>query len=319
MEPRGGAALNPGRLAELLDRHAARPMFFVALLSLIVVAGATHRLTNLLHSPEDGSIGVAVTELEIDAFGWSLVLLWPMFAIEAFLRVSCRPREMSLGAATCRALPIICVPPLRLGSRGYARRDSLWLPGAGWRVVDKRLRRDLERFFGVPMILLAFLTLPLLVVEYAWKEQLRASALLTWLLDVGTSFIWLAFAVELIVMVSVSEKRVRYLARHWVDVVIVLLPLVDVLPALRALRALRLQQLTRIGRAYRLRALVMKLWRAMLVLEVMQRLTGATPEKRLRSLEELARAKQEELDDLRGEIDELRRKAGLNASRTTQG
>ena len=71
-------------------------------------------------------------------------------------------------------------------------------------------------------------------------------------------------------------------------------------------QALRMQQVTRLGRAYRLRAVAMKLWRAMLVLEVIQRLTGWSPEKRLKRLEELLRAKEEEIADLRGEIDRLR-------------
>jgi hypothetical protein len=68
-----------------------------------------------------------------------------------------------------------------------------------------------------------------------------------------------------------------------------------------------MQQVSRLGRAYRLRALAMKLWRAMLVLQVVQRLSGWSPEKRLKRLEELLRAKEEEVADLREEIARLRK------------
>jgi hypothetical protein len=117
-------------------------------------------------------------------------------------------------------------------------------------------------------------------------------------------------------MNAVAENRIRYCYLHWIDLAIVLLPLIEALPILRLLRLgslLRVEQVARLGRLYRLQALAMKGWRAMLVLEVVQRLTGRSLEHRLKRLEELLLLKEEETAELRREIEELR---ALVAART---
>jgi hypothetical protein len=47
-------------------------------------------------------------------------------------------------------------------------------------------------------------------------------------------------------------------------------------------------------------------WRAFLLLQIVQRLAGRSPERRLARLQEQVRAKEEEVADVRREIDELR-------------
>jgi voltage-gated potassium channel len=286
------------KVAAALDRFWTRPLFFAAFLFLVVLAGAGHRLKD-----------ERISDFEVYLILGSLATLWPLFLVEAVVRFMFG-NEPSLWRRVGYSFLVLLLPPLHLGSRGYARTHELWLPFLGWRAVDRHLRRKLEQIFGIPMIVLALLTLPLLAMELYWRDPIAESPGLSLFIDLSTSFIWLAFAVEFILMVSVAERKAQYMARHWVDVLIVLLPVIDVLPALRSVRAfqaLRMQQLTRLGRAYRLRALAMKLWRAMLLLEVIQRLTGWTPEKRLRRLEELLRAKEEELTDLREEIAKLQK------------
>jgi voltage-gated potassium channel len=178
----------------------------------------------------------------------------------------------------------------------------------GWRPVDADLRRALERGFGLPMIGFALLVLPLFALEYYWAEAVRAHPALALGLDIGTAVIWLAFAVELVLMASVSERPLHYCFLHWIDVAIVLLPVVEVLPALRLLRlgrSLRLEPLLRWGQLLRLRALAARGWRALLVLQVVQRLAGRSPEHQLNQLRDLLRAKEEEVAQLRREIREL--------------
>jgi hypothetical protein len=173
----------------------------------------------------------------------------------------------------------------------------------------------LERFFSIPMIGFALMVLPLLAVEYYWAEQIREEPLLRLWFDIGTSVVWLAFSVELIVMVSVSDRPWRYCLFHWIDVAIVLLPLVEMLPLFRLLRLgrlLRLDQLLRWGRLHRLQALATRGWRALLLLRIVQRLTARSPEHRLEQLRDLLRAKEEEAAELREEIVALEA-AGTNA------
>jgi hypothetical protein len=272
-------------------------MFFLAVLFLIVLAGLIHRYPRL-----------APSDVEARLIVGSLAGLWVVFLLESALRFHFRNRERSAWKALLGALACALLPPLRMGCRSQVRPNHIWLPWLGWQEMDRRLRLRLERCFSVPMILFALMVLPILAVEYYEAERVRAEPVLALWIDIGTSVIWLAFAIELIVMVAVSDRPWRYCFLHWIDVVIVLLPLVEMLPLFRLLRLgrlLRLEQLLRWGRLARLQGLVSHAWRAFLMLEIAQRLTGRSLEHRLEQLQGLVRAKEEELVDLRREIKEV--------------
>ncbi|MSQ96192.1 MAG: hypothetical protein EXR98_16790 [Gemmataceae bacterium] len=84
--------------------------------------------------------------------------------------------------------------------------------------------------------------------------------------------------------------------------------MIDFLPILRLwqlARLVQLNQISRLGRLYRLRGLMLKAWRAFLLLEMLSRLLGNYKERRLKKLRDLAAAKEIELDELRQEITEL--------------
>src|SRR4051794_33384280 len=114
--------------------------------------------------------------------------------------------------------------------------------------MDERSERIAKRL-ETPMLIAAALTLPVVVVGEShpggWQES--TAEVLNWAT-------WLAFAFELVVMLSVVPDRRRWLREHPLDVVIVLLT-PPVLPAslqslrvfrlLRLLRLLRLAQLSR--------------------------------------------------------------------------
>ena len=286
------------RRLELLDRLLGPTFFFLAVAFLILTAGVIHRL---------GHAGL--TDFEADVLVWGLLLLWPMFVLEGLLRLlACRPPGSGLGRRLSAFLGVCVFPAIRMGGRAYADAGKCWLPGPGWVVVDQRLRGRLERLISVPMVIIALLMLPLLAMEYFWLEQVRAHFALSLVLDIGTSIVWLAFALEFIVMVSMANDRTRYCLHNWMNLAVVCLPLVDVLPILRLVRLtgfLELQQLGRLSRLYRLRGLLARTWRAVLLLEMIQRLRGRYREKHLQRLKELLNARQEEIAELREEIAEL--------------
>ena len=290
------AAVPEGGRRSWEDRLAG-PTFFLALAFLVVLAGVIHRLPRLDRGDPEAYLILG-----------GLAALWLALLAEAALRF--RLRDGARPAWKALAVAVACglLPPLRLGCRSRIRPNHIWLPVLGWRPIDARLRGTLERFFSVPMVVLAFMVLPLFVLECWWAEDVRAEPVLAWGLDVGSGFIWLAFAVELILMVAVADRPVRYCRQHWIDVAVVLLPVVEVLPLFRLLRlgrVLRLEQLLRWGRLHRLQALAMRGWRALLLLQVVQRLTRRSPERQLRQLQELLQAKEEDVADLRREIREL--------------
>jgi hypothetical protein len=303
------AARDNGR--QLWEDRLAGPMFLLAVLFLVVLAGLIHRYPHL-----------KATDLEANLIEAGLAGLWVVFVLEAGFRFRLRDPERPAWKALVAAAACAVVPPLRMGCRSQVRSHHIWLPGLGWQEINSHLRNILERLFSIPMIFFALMVLPLLALEYFEAEKIRAEPVLALWLDIGTSVIWLAFAVELIVMAAISERRWRYCLLHWIDVAIVVLPALEMLPLFRLLRLgriLRLEELLRWGRVHRLQALVGRCWRAILLLQIAQRLTGRSLEYQLKQHQELLQAKEEELGDLRREIKELEeriaRKASLRASR----
>jgi voltage-gated potassium channel len=94
-----------------------------------------------------------------------------------------------------------------------------------------------ERRVEIPMLLLAGAFL----VAYAWpvidqgldgdlRSSLRA---LSW-------SVWVAFAVDFLIRITLAENRVRYALRHWYDVVLIVLPMFRTLRLLRLLALMRM-------------------------------------------------------------------------------
>jgi len=168
------------------------------------------------------------------------------------------------------------------------------------------------------MLVFAVLILPVLALEFVRADDVRASPALALTVHAGVAVIWVAFATEFAVKVSASRRPFVYSKERWLDLAIVLLPvlefalstLADAAPVARLLRLTRAvapEQLARMGQLYRLRGLLMKAWRAVLVLRLVAKLTGNTPAKQLRTLEAQIAEAEAALADLRGQADELRR------------
>lgn len=136
-----------------------------------------------------------------------------------------------------------------------ARR--VFIPVYGWFDVDDTHRARVERYFHAPMLILALLVLPILLVEWSYGERLSAAhPAARAAICVSGAIIWLAFLMEFIIKISISESRWRYATKHWLDIVIVALPL---LRPLRALRVVRAAEVARVSRVFTLRGVVMKL------------------------------------------------------------
>jgi voltage-gated potassium channel len=101
-----------------------------------------------------------------------------------------------------------------------------------------------ERRFDIPMLLVAALVLPSMLLDQPGvKQPWRGIGVA---LDWG---IWTAFTVELIVMLLVVPNRWRYLLRNPIDVIVVLLTppfLTSLFDGVRALRLVRLLRLLRL-------------------------------------------------------------------------
>lgn len=266
--------------------------------------------SGLLVNPSDP---FAVTALAwgVAAFGL-LIGMWPIFVAEQMLYFVKTKRGESFNRQHRYWWAFCLCPPLRICARHRGSRDRIWLPRLGWQVADHHLIRRLERAFSLPMIGIALLILPVLGLQAFYQERIADYPTLRAALHIGTGLIWFAFAIEFIVMVSVTPRKFTYCRRHWLDLVIILLPLISFLRTLRILRAAKLmnitklQQLSRLMRVYRLRGVALRGWRALLLLDLAQRLILSSPEKRIQKLEAQCTEKERELELLREEIESLR-------------
>jgi hypothetical protein len=286
-------------------------MFALSLTFLAMIATLIVLWVDVPRVAEDASkhtSGRAVAAAWGDLIMYLCLLLWPIFWVDFVMtRLAC-PREDRRwrdGLLSC------VIPPLRLGARNPEMGSKTWLPFWNWCDVNDDLRKRLSKAFGGPMIAIALMILPVLLIEFTMQARIRENLWLKIILHFGTGIIWFAFASEFIVMYSVAEKKLAYCKEHWVDLVIILLPLVSFLRSLRAIRALRVaklakaQQITRMGRIYRLRGLAVKAFRAMLLFEVVYRITGITPQKRLDRLRLTLGEKEAEIEDLQEQIIDL--------------
>ena len=156
---------------------------------------------------------------------------------------------------------LLPLPAGPFGARDACTGERIWLPRAGWTVVNRELADRMERKLNVPMILIALCVIPLLALDYyqpehhplvhhlhdsiaqqsapavsatnpGGRERDSGSARLAQLpavrfaTRIGEALIWTAFALEFTVMISVVDRKFRYCRQHWVDILVIVLPLV---------------------------------------------------------------------------------------------
>lgn len=300
--------------------HAAAPMFWLSVLflantaALIVVWVDVPRVTEAYLARKDGAELVSLQPQALfrhraEGLGHVLLavmeVLWPVFVVEFLviaLSYGARPRFSWLG------LMSLFFPPLRMAMSHPEMGGRIWLPRLGWFRPDDQVREKLERVFGLPMIMIALMIVPILLVEFQLREHVVERPWLRILLHVSTGTIWFAFALEFILMCSVAPKKLQYCKQHWVDLAIIVLPLISFMRSLRLLRLAKVQQLTRMGRVYRLRGLVVKAIRAMLLFEGIYLLFRISPERRVARLKETLAEKEQEVKALKRQIEVLESK-----------
>jgi voltage-gated potassium channel len=125
--------------------------------------------------------------------------------------------------------------------QGGKRRGGVEASG-----VDERSLKW-ERRFEIPMLVVAFLVIPVLILQESDVEG-------TWrtIADVGNWLIWLAFAFEAAVMLYVVPNRWAWIRDNPFSLPIVILTPPFAPPSLQAARVFRLLRLLRLGRSFRL-------------------------------------------------------------------
>lgn len=280
-----------------LDRSLSLPMAVLAYAFVVLMAWVP-----------PGYAGLSLPEIVTDVAVGGMIALYPLFAAEALLRLLWIEHGRRSWKRVGKVLATL-IPPLRIGLNPVTAPRCVCLPWLGWRRQNKNLRMEMERLFSVPMIFIAVLILPVLALEFVWNEPVQEHQWLAHTVAIATQFIWLAFAIEFFTGLAVDREKLTYVREHWIDALIVLMPLVSFLRALRLLRlgqVLKAGRLSRMSRIYRLRGLAQRGFRALLLLRVIERWSLWGCNARIRALQRKVEKKHEEITEIEQEIAELK-------------
>ncbi|GAA4820612.1 hypothetical protein [Algivirga pacifica] len=241
-----------------------------------------------------------------------MLVVWPYFFWEYFqywkkskgLGIKKRTKTLYLLAAF--------FPVLRFATPRFSDQNLIWLPAWQWSYRNDTLFDTLRKKFSLPMILIAALIVPILFIEMKYEEQMRAYVSdIDFYLEVSQAFIWMAFTFEFVLMIFVSRERGDYAVKHWMDLLIILVPLISAFRSMRVLRVLRVQNL---ARAYRVKGLFLKLRQTLFLADIVHRLLYPNPKKHLKTLQKRLKANKRQrylLEEQVGyAIERLRKKEG---------
>ena len=274
-----------------LDQRLSLPMFIASLLFLLLTGALVHLKEGHLLNTWMGT-GCLL----------GLSLLYPLFVIETVLHYLTGSRNMR------QHFWYLLMPIFRLCGRDHVDGSHVWLPRLGWQPIDRSLEKLLARRFSIPMIIIALLVLPVVILELFWAELIVNSSWLTFTLETATICIWMAFVFEFVVMISVTKRKLVYCRKNWIDLAIVLLPMLSFMRAARLGSALQIQQLSRTARVYRLRGIALRTWRAFVTLDVLDMILQRDPSYRMEKLAEEIVEQTEELNHLKLELNRLKQR-----------
>ena len=274
-----------------LDQRLSLPMFIASLLFLLLTGALVHLKEGHLLNTWMGA-GCLL----------GLSLLYPLFVIETVLHYLTGSRNMR------QHFWYLLMPIFRLCGRDHVDGSHVWLPRLGWQPIDRSLEKLLARRFSIPMIIIALLVLPVVILELFWAELIVNSSWLTFVLETATICIWMAFVFEFVVMISVTKRKLVYCRKNWIDLAIVLLPMLSFMRAARLGSALQIQQLSRTARVYRLRGIALRTWRAFVTLDVLDMILQRDPSYRMEKLAEEIVEQTEELNHLKLELNRLKQR-----------
>ena len=267
-------------------------MFVIALTFLILIAFSLHHFEQETDDPEQGRV-----------LGWLFIALWLPIFLEAL--VGYWRGGIFSWKAGGKLLLIWLIPPYRLALSTHPVGRCIWLPILGWQRSDRALFDRMDRAFSIPMLFIAMMILPILAIELFGAKYIPLYPELGLLLNFGTSIIWLAFALEFIIMSSVAEAKLAYSAKNWINLAIILMPLIAFLRGFQVVRLLRLGKAAKAVKIYRLRGLGIRAWRGVIALELIERVLHRRPETRLEHLKARLHDKEQDLELLRERIRRL--------------
>lgn len=281
------------------DARSAQPMFYLGVLSLLLIGGLVTAFTEEELSPIFLSL--------LPWLGGLCGLVYLLFAIDLALLFYKRrqSKERMSPVEKKYRLFTLLFPPLRIGSRDITSGQYIWIPFWRWCKVNEGLFVELKKRFVLPMIGIALLIIPVLVIEWKFLGEVKEempNLKIDLILDAVQTFIWSAFTFEFILMISISDRKLHYAKKNWIDLLIILLPFVSFLRTLRISQIARLKYATR---SFKLRGVITKARQGLIFVDFLQRIFRLRPETELKRLYRLLRENQRDREELKNKLKEV--------------
>jgi hypothetical protein len=292
--------LPPHHEITALDRKLAVPMFVVALAFLVIAGALLPTLLYRDHSvasdpfsidrgPQNGDWFQVQSE---DESSEELIYLVPeirhvlkviLLGLYAMLLFEAFAHWLSGGKQLTQHIWYLLIPFLRLSTRDHVSGQHAWVAGIGWTQSSLMLEKRLAKAFSVPMVAIALPVLPLILLQFFWSKHLDSNPTLKFATATSTALIWMAFVFEFSVMVSVSRRKWKYCKEHWINLLIVALPIFGFLRLAALGNLFRLQPVAKTASVLRLRGMAIRIWRAVLSLGIIEEPSGKRLSEKLQS------------------------------------
>jgi hypothetical protein len=281
------------------DTKVAGIMFYLGIVSLLLIGALVTAFTEEDPSP-----------LFLAWLAWMggiLGFIYLLFAVDVLLLFyNGRKTKVRMNRAEKRKrLLALLFPPLRIGSRDIVSGEYLWIPGWRWCKVNIGLFTELKRRFVLPMIGVALLIVPVLIIDWKFIDQIREEApnlKIDLILESVQTFIWCAFTFEFLLMISISRRKLHYVKKNWIDLLIILLPFVSFLRTLRISQIARLKYATR---SFKLRSVITKARQGLIFVDFVQRIFRLRPENEIKRLYRLLQENQQDHEELQKKLKEV--------------
>jgi len=274
------------------DARLAPYAFYLGVASLLLIGAAVTALTEEQLSP----LFQRLLPWLMGVTGLAYLLNAVDIGVLFYLRS--RSHQKLNGAVKLRRLLSLLFPPLRMGSRDVVEGKSVWIPAWHWCKVNEGLFLELKRRFVLPMIAIALLIVPVLIIEWKFLDYIKnemPSLRIDLILESVQTFIWCAFTFEFLLMISVSDRKLHYVRKNWIDLLIILLPFVSFLRTLRISQIARLKYATR---SFKLRGVVTKARQGLIFVDFLQRIFRLRPESEAKRLYRLLQENQRDRAEL---------------------
>lgn len=106
----------------------------------------------------------------------------------------------------------------------------------------EKLLNQFETWTEIPMLVLILIMIATLIIPLVIKLPEPSHQVL----EIIDWIIWAMFALELSIRTYLSTKKLQYLRKHWIDVIVVVLPVLRVFRIFRAARLLRILRFIRV-------------------------------------------------------------------------